>query len=73
MSFYKSNQRALTISAVLFLSFFCFIKTDAQENWRNYKKNGLSVRYTDADRAEIDKIHGYLTNGSRTIKNFFGQ
>jgi hypothetical protein len=72
MSFYLSNRRTFVISAVLFFSFFCFIKIEAQV-WQNYKKDGVNINYLEADKGEIAKIAAYLKNGSRTIKKFFGK
>lgn len=73
MSFYLSTRRTVTIAAVVFFALFCFIRTDAQEVWQKYQKNGININYTGADQAEIAKIAAFISNGNKTIKAFFGQ
>ncbi len=71
MNFYLIKRRTFICAALLFA--FCFLKIDAQDVWQNYKKGGINIKYTDADKLEIGKIAGFIFKGNQTIKRFFGQ
>ena len=70
MNFFLINRRGILLPAILFLG--CFINAGAQV-WQNNKSGRLSIKYTEADRAEIKKLEGFLSNGSKAIKKFFGK
>ena len=70
MNLFLITRRAIFLPAILFLS--CFISADAQD-WQSYKKDRLNLKYTEADKAEIDKLAEFLTNGNRAVKKFFGK
>ena len=42
-------------------------------DWQTFRKDNITINYTDADKAEIAKITDFISNGNQTIKKFFGR